>query len=211
MTDKEREFPCIFGVEAVTLGTLRYGFVRDAHGQQSVQLAGILRQFTDVCRGLGKRTSLVCFFESWRADRVHAAYWQRFWDLLREVAAIDSVPWPEQISRDLDDPHFEFTFNGHPMFVVVNTDLHKRRQSRRLSRVTITFQPRFVFDDIAEGTPRGDAARAVIRARLADYDASPVSETFGSFGDANNREWAQYYIGDGDPADVSGSCPFSRL
>ncbi|AGW42418.1 hypothetical protein O159_24820 [Leifsonia xyli subsp. cynodontis DSM 46306] len=211
MTDKDNEFPCIFGVEAVTRGTLRYGFVSDEAGDQATQLSRILRQFTEVCHDLGKRTSLVCFFESWNADSTHAGYWRRFWQLLGEVSEQDSAPWPPDISQSLDDPQFEFAFNGQPMFVVVNTELHEHRLSRRLSRVAVTFQPRFVFDDIAEGTPRGDAARAIIRGRFASYDTAPLPENLGSFGDVSNREWNQYYLDDGTSADIPASCPFDRF
>lgn len=211
MTAKDKDFPCIFGVEAVTRGTLRYGFVSDREEDQATQLSRILSEFTEICNDLGKRTSLVCFFESWHAHGEHAAYWERFWELLSEVSELDDAPWPEDISRALDDPKFEFTFNGQPMFVVVNTELHERRLSRRMSRVAITFQPRFVFDDIAEGTPRGDAARTLIRGRLATYDTVPLPENLGSFGDTRNREWNQYYLDDGDPSDLPTSCPFPHL
>lgn len=211
MTAKDQDFPCIFGVEAVVRGSLRYGFVSDQEDGQVAQLARILRDFTEICHDLGKRTSLVCFFESWHAEKTHVAYWERFWQLLREVSEVDERSWPEDISRILDDSKFEFTFNGQPMFVVVNTDLHENRLSRRLSRVAITFQPRFVFDDIAEGTPRGDAARALIRGRLATYDTVPITENLGSFGDEANREWNQYYLDDGNPSDIPAKCPFTQF
>lgn len=211
MTSKDNNFPCIFGVEAVTRGTLRYGFISDDQGNQATQVAQILRDFTEICRELGKRTSLVCFFESWQAGNTHAAYWDRFWRMLREVSQFDDAPWPTDISPALDDPKFEFTFNGQPMFVVVNTDLHERRMSRHMSRVTVTFQPRFVFEDIAEGTRRGDAAREVIRGRLATYDDAPLPATLGNFGDGSNREWKQYYLDDGDASEIPASCPFGRF
>ena len=210
MTNKEQDFPCIFGVEAVTRGTLRYAFISDDKSQ-AAQLSKILHQFTDICHDLGKRTSLVCFFESWEAESTHTGYWTRFWELLHEVSSLDTVPWPHDISRELDDSTFEFTFNGQPMFVVVNTELHKRRRSRQMYRVAITFQPRFVFDDIAEGTTRGDAARKVIRSRLATYDSVPFPENLGSFGDPNNREWVQYYLDDGNATELPQSCPFKHL
>ncbi len=80
-----------------------------------------------------------------------------------------------------------------------------------MSRVGITFQLRFVFDDIAEGTPRGDAARTMVRGRLAAYDAVPLPENLGSFGDENNREWNQYYLDDGNTSDVPAACPFKHF
>lgn len=80
-----------------------------------------------------------------------------------------------------------------------------------MSRVTVTFQPRFVFEDIAEGTRRGDAAREVIRGRLATYDDAPLPATLGNFGDGSNREWKQYYLDDGDASEIPASCPFGRF
>ncbi len=93
------------------------------------------------------------------------------------------------------------------MFVVINTDIHTSRQSRAFSRVAITFQPRFVFDDLAEETPRGDESRQIIRQRLTEYDAAPVTPLLGAFGDSANREWMQYYLDDGDPVPGMEKCP----
>ena len=206
MLDPQQPFPCIFGVEAVVRSTLRYAFVDDVAGQ-APGLAAALTDFTQVSASLGKRTSLVCFFESWAAERTHAAYHQHFWDLLREVSALDAHAWPDGISPDTDDPAFEWAFGGEPMFVVVNTDLHEKRRSRAFDRVAITFQPRFVFDDIAAGTPKGDEARRLIRARLRDYDETPVTPLLGSYGDDANREWQQYYLDDGEDVAALRTCP----
>ncbi|GIG40972.1 YqcI/YcgG family protein [Cellulomonas phragmiteti] len=206
MLDPQQPFPCIFGVEAVVRSTLRYAFVDDAAGQAH-GLAAALSDFTQVSASLGKRTSLVCFFESWSQERSHEAYHDHFWDLLRQVSALDVQEWPQGISADTDDPSFEWAFGGEPMFVVVNTDLHEKRRSRAFDRVAITFQPRFVFDDIAAGTVKGDEARRLIRARLSDYDDAPVTPLLGSFGDDANREWQQYYLDDGQDVAALRTCP----
>lgn len=206
MLDAQHPFPCIFGVEAVVRGTLRYAFVDD-EGGQAHNLAAALSDFTQVSTSLGKRTSLVCFFESWADERTHDAYHDHFWTLLREVSAVDPQEWPQGVSADTDDPAFEWAFGGEPMFVVVNTDLHERRRSRAFDRVAITFQPRFVFDDIAAGTPKGDEARRLIRSRLVDYDETPVTPLLGSYGDDENREWQQYYLDDGEDVPALRTCP----
>lgn len=206
MLDPQHPFPCIFGVEAVVRSTLRYAFVDD-EGGQAQGLAAALRDFTQVSASLGKRTSLVCFFESWADERTHEGYHDHFWDLLQEVSALDTQAWPQDVSPQTDDPTFEWAFGGEPMFVVVNTDLHERRRSRAFDRVAITFQPRFVFDDIAAGTPKGDEARRLIRSRLADYDDAPVTALLGSYGDDRNREWQQYYLDDGEDVPALGTCP----
>ena len=100
------------------------------------------------------------------------------------------------------------------MFVVVNTDLHVNRLSRNFERVAITFQPRFVFDDLKIGEPKADEARKVIRNRLVNYDRVPVAQNLGSFGDKSNHEWTQYYLDDGEHNPALDTCPvedFSAL
>jgi FPC/CPF motif-containing protein YcgG len=210
MRNADNPFPCIFGVEAVVRRTLRYAFIDDAGGQAE-NLASALKEFTQVCHTLGKRTSLVCFFESWADQREHAAYYKHFWQLLSSTSQLDPQPWPIEVSATTDDPAFEYSFNGHALFVVVNTDLHDRRRSRHFDRVAITFQPRFVFDDIAAGSKKGDAARQIIRGRLSQYDSVATSNLLGSFGDDKNREWTQYYLDDGESIAALEVCPVDHF
>ncbi|CAM3729183.1 YqcI/YcgG family protein [Nocardiopsis gilva] len=208
MLDPTDKFPCIFGVDAVARKTLRYGFVRS--GNHADQLADILRSFTNVCEELGKRTSLVVFFESWEADeRSHESYYREFWNLLRATSERDTRPWPAEHAVDTEDARFEFCFNGTPMFVVVNTELHTDRRSRSFERVAITFQPRFVFDDIQPNTKTGDNARKIIRDRIGEYDRAPLTKMLGDYGDPSNNEWRQYYLDDGSDTIALGRCPVS--
>jgi uncharacterized protein len=207
MLDRSDRFPCIFGVDAVARGTLRYAFVEGA-AVQPAQLADRLVAFTRVCEALGARTSLVCFFEEWNATaRTHDAYYSEFWRLLQATAELDPSAWPSEFPVDTASPHFEFCFNSVPMFVVVNTDLHVARRSRAFDRVAITFQPRFVFDDLKPGTRSGDNARVIIRGRLSSYDDAPMTSMLGNYGDATNNEWRQYYLDDGTDTVAEGSCP----
>ncbi|MFG1791898.1 YqcI/YcgG family protein [Nocardia sp. NPDC049149] len=208
MLDPVDKYPCIFGVDAVIRRTLRYGFIRT--GCHAKQLAETLTSFTNVCESLGKRTSLVTFFESWDAqERTHESYYQEFWNLLSETSEHDELPWPAAHAVDTDDARFEFCFNGVPMFVVMNTDLHVDRRSRNFERVAITFQPRFVFDDIQPNTKTGDNARNVIRGRIGRYDTAPLTKMLGNFGDSANQEWRQYYLDDGSDTISLGRCPVS--
>lgn len=210
MTDQENLFPCIFGVEATVRGTLRYAFI-SGEQEQANGLASALREFTQICASLGKRTSLVCFFEHWTADKTHEAYFQHFWKLLKETSELDAEPWPEGFHSSTDEASFEYSFNGQPMFVVINTDIHKNRLSRSFSRVAITFQPRFVFDDLAEGSSKGDESRKIIRDRLKAYDSVAVTPLLGSFGDEANREWQQYYLDDGAAFEGMTECPVKHF
>ncbi|MFG2874203.1 YqcI/YcgG family protein [Streptomyces sp. NPDC048337] len=208
MLDPEDKFPCIFGVDAVVRKTLRYGFIDS--GSHAEQLSATLRSFTSICEELGRRTSLVVFFESWNApEETHESYYQEFWKLLERTSSFDETPWPSEYSADTDDSTFEYCFNGVPMFVVVNTPLHTARRSRQFERVAITFQPRFVFDDIKHGTKPGDNARKVIRGRIDEYDTAPLTAMLGNFGEETNSEWRQYYLDDGQDVIARGKCPIS--
>lgn len=206
LLDEKNPFPCIFGAGAMAQRTLRFGFVADSGGQDS-NLAHLLTLFTRVCRDLGNRTSLVCFFESWTVERNHDAYFRHFWELLHLTSTHDDDSWPAQVDPHPENALFEFSFGGEAMFVVANTDLHFHRKSRYFERVTLTFQPRFVFDGLEAGGAKGNRARSIIRARLATYDAAPVSEQLGNYGDSNNREWRQYYLDDGQNSQIPSECP----
>lgn len=210
MTDQDNLFPCIFGVEAVVRGTLRYAFI-SSKGDQASNLATALQDYTEICDSLGKRTSLVCFFEHWAEEKTHEAYFQHFWQLLNDTSELDTKPWPAEFSPKPDEASFEYSFNDHPMFVVINTELHENRLSRAFSRVAVTFQPRFVFDDIREGTTKGDDARTIIRGRLKDYDNVDITPLLGSFGDESNREWKQYYLDDGTDIEQATECPVKNF
>ncbi|PRY44628.1 YqcI/YcgG family protein [Umezawaea tangerina] len=210
MLDSANPFPCVFGVDAVRKETLRYAFIPNG-GQRVPVLAEALRQFTDVAESLGRRTSLVCFFEfDPRLDSLDK-HREHFWSLLREVSATDSAPWPEDISQDFDDPTWEYSYNSTPMFVVANTPYHVERRSRYFEYFAITFQPRFVFDDLKGGTATGDNARKVIRERLAKYDTAERTPLLGSFGEAGNKEWEQYFLSDDNEPNPPGArCPIAR-
>lgn len=207
MLDRDRLFPCIFGVDAVRRETLRCTFVpRDS---ETPSLSGALKEFVSLAPGLGKRTSLVAFFEPDDELRTFEAYRRRFWQILQNLHDTDPDPWPGEIPADTEDPSWEFCFSGMPMFVVANTPMHRLRASRYFEYFAITFQPRFVFDDLAEDSPQGRSSRKIIRARLKSYDSVPPTPLLGSFGAPGNREWTQYFLGDDNTPDPAGnSCPF---
>lgn len=207
MLDEVRVFPCTFGVGAVRSATLRYAFVPAGDGRVD-RLAAALEDFIPMAAELGKRTSLVAFFEPAETVRTLDEHRAHFWELLQSLHLRDTEPWPSGISRDPEDSEWEFSYGGMPFFVVANTPAHARRASRFFEYFTITFQPRFVFDDLAADTEQGQKARKVIRQRLAAYDAVEPSPELGSFGVGDNREWVQYFLEeDNDAAASQGKCP----
>lgn len=210
MSARDNPYPCVFGVDALRKGSLRLAYVPAGEPRVPV-LARALREYVEIAEGLGSRTSLVTIFEADpRLDSLEA-HRSHFWWLLGQLRERDTTPWPAGIASDPEDPSWEFSYHGMPMFVVANTPYHRRRRSRYFEHLAITFQPRFVFDDLREGTPTGDNARAVIRRRLASYDDVPQSPLLGSFGAHGNKEWAQYFLDDdNDPTATAGRCPLHQ-
>jgi FPC/CPF motif-containing protein YcgG len=208
MLDDRNLFPCIFGVDAVRRNTLRLAAIPSGPERVDV-LADALRAFVPQCRQLGTRTSLVTIFEPDPDVRTLTGYRHLFWQLLQGLHDQDQVGWPAGIAIDPSSPTWEFSFHGEPMFVVANSPAHVRRRSRFFEYFAITFQPRFVFDDLGADSVQGRNARRIIRGRLADYDLAPQSPNLGSFGTPDNREWSQYFFDDTDDGfDPAARCPF---
>lgn len=192
-------FPCVFGVDAVRKGTLRFAFIPTGPDRH-IMLAQALNEFAQSAHEVGKRPSLVCFFEPDHHETLED-YHDLFWGLLQWLHKTDSEEWPPSISTDPNDVTWEFSYAGVPFFVVASTPAHHHRHSRYSSVFTIAFQPRFAFDM----TPSQDAkARALIRKRLAAYDEIPPSPELGHYGES--PEWRQYFLRD-DNGEI-GPCPF---
>ncbi|CAO5157089.1 MbtH-like domain-containing protein [Frankia sp. AiPs1] len=206
LTSTEEPFPCVFAVAAANRGGLRFGFVDDLDDRRTWPvLPDILATYLSVYQEISRNTSLVVFFSSGQQADV-IAYEQRFWSLLQYLHDGDGEPWPSDIPTETDDPGWEFSFRGTPIFVVCNTPAHQRLRSRSSPVFTITFQPRWVFEGLEPYTPRGAAARRTIRERLRRMDEVDSTPLLGSFGDPANREWKQYFLR--DDATVADGCPF---
>jgi len=209
MTSESARFPCVFGVDATRRGTLRLAFVAAGPGSDAA-LARALEHFARVAPSIGSRTSLVCLFEPDPALAELDDYRKEFWRRLQSLHDIDTSPWPNGVDVDPESSTWEFSFAGTPFFVVANTPAHRRRMSRHLDYFAITFQPRFVFDNLGENSKQGANARRVIRRRLAEYDDLARTPTLGSFGANGNREWVQYFLEDhNDPIPADVHSPFS--
>jgi FPC/CPF motif-containing protein YcgG len=210
MTQSDTPFPCVFGVDATRRGTLRCVFI-SAGAKRVPQLAQALSSFVDRAVSYGPRTSLVAFFEPVAELRTIQDYRDHFWHLLSGLRQHDQHPWPEGISTDPEDCYWGYGYHGMPLFIVANTPAHQQRRSRQFEYFTITFQPRFVFDDLAEESPAGRRARKVIRKRLQEYDTVPASPTLASFGKPGSREWTQYFLDDtNEPVSSQARCPLGH-
>lgn len=204
LASTNRVFPCIFGVSGHATKQLRFLF-RERLGPEDIAKA--LAEFLPAARSFGPLTSLVAFEAPDRIDTIEG-YHSRFWSLLRDVAELDEQAWPPGISTDVSDGSWEFCFAGEPIFVVCNTPAHIARQSRRSSAFMLTFQPRWVFDDILGDGPSARRATGTVRSRLQSFDFAPPSPVLGLYGDPQNREALQYFLSDDE---TPMKCPFSQL
>jgi hypothetical protein len=210
LTSIETPFPCTFAVSGAKKSSLRFGFVENLYDRRRwAVLPGILREYLDVCRGIAPETSLVVFFKGGETVDELADYYARFWGILQFLHEQDTESWPSGVSTSPDEASWEFSFGGQSIFVVCNTPAHLRRKSRANSTFMITFQPRWVFDGLGGDTPRGTAARRVIRKRLRAFDDVLPSPELGDYGDPDNREWRQYFLGE-DNETTAATCPFQH-
>jgi FPC/CPF motif-containing protein YcgG len=72
----------------------------------------------------------------------------------------------------------------------------------------LTFQPRWVFQNILGSQRAAELAFAKVRSRLAAYDLLPPAPALGRYGDPANREFRQYFL---DESDGLAQCPFHSL
>ncbi|MFM2149073.1 MAG: hypothetical protein RLZZ187_1379 [Pseudomonadota bacterium] len=204
LLSEERPFPCVFGVQGLQAGHLRFAFPDPLTPHA---LAELLVEYLAGARDFGANTSLVVMARPGPVLPIEV-YRDRFWGLLGALSAIDESPWPSAISEELDHPSWEFCFAGQPFFVVCATPAHVARQSRRASTFVMTFQPRWVFDKILGTRKSAERAIAKVRARLAPYDLIPAAPSLGHYGDLSNREYAQYFI---DDTNEKPKCPFAKM
>lgn len=205
LTSTARPFPCVFGVTGHKAGQIRYAFP-DPLDAESV--GELLSEYLPMARDLGKMTSLVLFARPGPVQHIES-YRQRFWTLLDELERQDFTKRPDGVARQLDDPSWEFCYDGEPIFVVCNSPAHVLRQSRRSSTFMVTFQPRWVFEGITDSdAPSAQRALETVRDRLAEFDAIPPAPYLGAYGEAQNREFRQYFIDDNN---APPACPFHKL
>lgn len=208
LLSNDSPFPCTFAVAAAKKRTLRFSFVDDLDDQGTWHpLVDVIRTYLDTYQSLSSDTSLIVFFRPQARVRSLAEYHAKFWSVLQFLHEQDPERWPEAVPEDPDHPLWEFSFGGTSIFVVCNTPAHVRRRSRYSPGFVITFQPRWVFDGLEADSPRGAAARRVIRRRLRAFDGTPPSAALGNYGDPANREWRQYFLPDKN-SDADLGCPF---
>ncbi|WP_290818612.1 YqcI/YcgG family protein, partial [Halovivax sp.] len=167
-------FPCFFGVESIRNGDPLYTTVPSLTDKDALLgLRDALCEYLEVFREHSDRASLVTFFAPDDRTVTEADYHEALWHILQFLHVHDPQPWPEHIPTEPDDPYWEFSFGGEPMFPTCRAPFYETRKSRYCPvGLEITFQPRALFEtlDVTADTEAGQHAREVIQDRLEGYD-----------------------------------------
>ena len=200
-------YPCYLGSAAEQRGELYYT-VSEARAPKI--LACTLQHFLLNARlAPDERRNLTVFFPPDTLPLAGAQYQQRFWSVLQALHEADASPWPGAVPSHPDCPEWEFCFAGEPIFAFCAAPSYRLRSSRNLGPgMIILMQPRRSFFGIEGDTRAGIQARNKTRQRLEKWDQMPAHPDLGVYGEAENREWKQYVLPDGN-SPVSGQCPFA--
>lgn len=211
LSDSTYLFPCIPATIGFKRGHFRYGFISEPRSDQAaLELARILERFGEEARGFGKYTSLVLFCETPKEltdGCTVEKYREVFWKLLLKVRGMDKKDWPEQLPANPHDPVWEYCFGKEQYFMYCATPAHRLRQSRYFPYFMLAITPRWV---LVEFNSSGEAAvhmKSKIRKRILRYDAVGIHPDLNTYGNEDNFEWKQYFLGD-DLA-PSSRCPFA--
>mgnify|MGYP006284717093 FL=1 len=202
-------FPCFFGVESVEKGWPLYSAVESVTDKDALlAFRDTLLEYLATYDDHAPSASFVVFFKPDAAE-TESEYHERLWHVLQFLHVHDPEPWPEDIPTDPDDPYWEFSFGGEPMFPTCRAPFYDERKSRYCPiGLEITFQPRSLFEGITHDTDAGQRARDVIQGRLEDYDGVCPHADIGDFGVEGDREWPQYMLSS-DSEQAPDECPIN--
>jgi len=205
-------FPCFFGAESVANGDPLYTAVPSMTDTDALlNLGRTLHSYLDVHQEYSDRASLVAFFKPPERELSEAEYHRALWHILQFLHVHDPEPWPEDIPTDPDDPYWEFSFAGEPIFPTCRAPFYDTRKSRYCPiGLEITFQPRALFEElgVTADTHAGEHARELIQDRLEDYDGVCPHADLGDWGVEGDREWPQYMLSE-DDGQAPDECPIN--
>ena len=126
----DNNFPCHFGVHAEKAGYLRYSFL---NAYCLTPLPDALLNFLSVSRAHPAiRHALVLFVKPDEAWQTFDEYHDYFWDILSYLHEHDPSPWPTEVPLNPDEPLWEFSFDGEPIFVSGNAPIYEKHTTRNL-------------------------------------------------------------------------------
>ncbi|MFF8784451.1 YqcI/YcgG family protein [Streptomyces sp. NPDC015125] len=211
LLDTAHSYPCYFGTQGQQRGHNWFTVVDPRfpaeHGVPA--LADALKEFRERARTGPKRQSLIVFVGPPDPEARLADHQTAFWDLLRDLSAIDTSPWPPGYPTDTGDPAWQWCFAGSPWFTFMTSPGYRDRRSRDLGPcLTIVLQTRRVFEGLGGSTVAGQAAKRRIRKDLERYDALAPHPYLGDPMFSSAHKWRQYALPDDQSVGTPEKCPF---
>ncbi|HCU2028558.1 TPA: YqcI/YcgG family protein [Pseudomonas aeruginosa] len=209
-----KDYPCVFTRVGYKKNHLHLCFINDPFGKSGIDegLSAIeafvqLVEATSKAQAAALKTLLLCVnYSELSAEDEQKAVWH----LLNGFLLRDKSPWPGDIPNDPDDPEWAYCLFGKRAFITALTPSHKKRHSRNIgSHMVLLFQLRDGIEFVAPYNAKGDEVRDTIRQRIEAYDDVPLAPDMTTHGEGGNKDWAQYWLGDGMQT-YQGRCPLHR-
>ncbi|NED11800.1 YqcI/YcgG family protein [Streptomyces sp. SID9124] len=212
LVDQERTYPCYFGVQGQQRGNNWFAvFDSSSPREQGVRALGeALVEFREQAWRGPKRQTLIVFAGPPEPHARLSDHQTAFWRLLKDLSAVDPVPWPEGFTTDTADPAWQWCFAGEPWFTFMASPGYQHRDSRNLGPcLTLVFQTRRVFEGLSGSSVAGQVAKRRIRADLEHYDTVPPHPYLGDPAYSSVHKWRQYALPDDQSVGSPEKCPFT--
>ncbi|SFN75802.1 YqcI/YcgG family protein [Xenorhabdus japonica] len=206
------DFPCVFSKRAFRKNLLKFIFIENFDTSGVQHLGNGIKEYVEISKNwdgdLNTAYPLIVAFSQSVIDAQSVDDYHAFgWKVLQNLHYIDSVPWPENVSKDPNSSSWSMCFNGMQLFCNMSSPANQVRRSRNLGKhFILVINPRERFDIVAGDTPAGRRVRFNIRDRIDKYDGLPRSLQLGSYG-SNALEWQQYGLLE-ENIENTGKCPF---
>ncbi len=197
------EYPCVGSRSAMNQGSYRFAMYKEMNTPEADEaLARDLYTFVQEQPAIdGEFTTFIACFDSPKS-LTPEEFEERLWKTLAALHELDKQHhgWDPEVSRDVTDPHFAFSF-AERAFFVAGLSPQAERWARSFPWPTLAFNNHAQFEKLrAEG--RFERIRDTIRERDAQIegDTNPNLEDFGTHTEA--RQYSGRSVPDGWKAPV---------
>ncbi|WP_079752033.1 YqcI/YcgG family protein [Pseudomonas aeruginosa] len=209
-----KDYPCVFTRVGYEKNHLQFSFLEDPFDQNSLRLSfNDVIDFIDLVdqadspQTAAMKTLLLCVNSTELSSHREPA---AVWSILNAFLEFDVSPWPAGVPKDPENPEWAYCLLGKRAFITVLSPSHKKRRSRNLgSHMVLLFQLRDGIEYVAPYNSKGNDVRETIRRRIEAYDEVPLAPDMTTHGEERNKDWSQYWLGDGmEP--FQGKCPLHQ-
>ncbi|MEO8458502.1 MAG: guanitoxin biosynthesis heme-dependent pre-guanitoxin N-hydroxylase GntA [Chloroflexota bacterium] len=190
------EFPCVGSRSALNQGSYRFAMYKEMNTPEATEgLARDLYSFAQEQPQIeGEFTTFIVAFDSPKSLSPEE-FEERLWKQLAALHELDREPWDPDVSSDVNDPKFGFSFGGKAFFVVGLSPMAER-WARRFPWPALAFNPHAQFEKLRE-EGRFEKIRDTVRERDAaiEGEMNPNLEDFGDHTEA--RQYSGRAVDDG--------------